>query len=192
MKQRLTARNRSKIQKSFLPQLLLGTLLINFVYLVSACVPSGKPTSEELIKTRPPTFMGASTASFTTGTPAYNLIGECDPISYGIEYSYNRITWTNHVPGCVGSAFNIPVITNGLRRIYVRSKTKLGFTDSAIATLRLILPPTSPAFQVVSAGNGANEGDGNTTFTMGIMDGIPTSTVTEKLDTNITGVVYAQ
>ena len=191
MKQTITAWIRSKIHNSNFARLAQWMILINFVYLLNACT-SDAPTSEELIKTATPTFMGSTTASFTTGTPAYNLTGECDPISYGIEYSYNGVTWTTHAPGCVGGAFNIPVITNGMRTIRVRSRTKLGFTPSAVATLRLILPPTSPAFQVVSAGHGASEGDGNTTYTIGVVDGIPTSTVTENLDTNITGTVYAQ
>lgn len=159
--------------------------------MLAACTSSA-PTSEELIKTRPPTFLGASFADFTTGTPAYNLSGECDPISYGIEWSYNNVVWTTHVPGCVASAFTIPVISNGWRNVYVRSRTKLGYTAAGRARIRLILPPTSPIFQMVSAGNGANEGDGNATFTMGVHEGKPTSTVTENLDSNITGVVYAQ
>lgn len=135
--------------------------------------------------------MGSTTASFTTGTPAYNLIGECDPISYGVQYSYNNVTWTTHAPGCASGAFNIPVTSPGRRTVYVRSMTKLGHTAPGIASIRLVLPPTSPAFQQVAAGNGAVEEDGNTTFTMGVVEGIPTSTVTEKLDSNITGIVYA-
>jgi hypothetical protein len=191
MKQTLTAGIRSKIHPYSFLQLMQWTILINFVYLLAACVPSSHPTSEELIKTRPPTFMGASTATFTTGTPSYILNGECDPISYGLEFSYNNLTWTTYAPGCVASAFSIPVTSPGLRKVYVRARTKLGFTPPGVATIRLILPPTSPAFQVVSAGHGGVEEDGTSTFTMGILDGIPTSTVNEKLDSNITGIVYA-
>jgi len=189
MKQIQSARMRSKIHISRPIKLVQWLVLTNFVYILSACTSSA-PTSEELIKTRQPTFLGLPTGSFTTGTPAYNLDGECDPISYGIEWSYNRVVWNTHAPGCVAGTFSIPVIIPGLRTVYVRSRTKLGFTAPAIASIRFVLPPTAPVFQMVSSGNAATEGDGNVTFTMGVHEGKSTSTVTENLDSNITGIVY--
>ena len=164
--------------------------MTSFVIL-TACAPSGGPQSEEIIKTRIPSFAGLNSTSFVTSTPAFVVSGECDPISYGLEYRYsNTETWTTIPTGCVNGAFTFDIVVPKQVFVYVRARTKKGWTDSAIADIRLLLPPTSPTFQVVTAGSAIDEGSAGVQFTMGVVTGERMVAGARNMDVNVTGIVY--
>ena len=155
------------------------------------CIQSSDPTSEELIKLSPPTFGGSSNQFFTTASAKYVLFGECDPRSYGIEYSFDQTNWTAIPSGCQDGQFDISLVISTQKIIYARAKTKKGYTDSAKATIRLALPPTSPSFQIVTAGSALNSDSLGIPFTMSnTMTGKPTASTHFQLQSQITGMVY--
>lgn len=163
-----------------------------FAFIVG-CSKLSDPTSEELIKTDPPLFLGKAMRDFTTPTVLYDLEGECDPKSFGIEYSYDDVVWTTLPGGCKNSHFKIHVLVNSRKQVYARAKTKFGFTSSAIASIRFLLPPTSPAYSVVTSGNAINEGDLGVQSSMGIsMTSAPMASASMKLDSDVTGIVYGK
>lgn len=136
----------------------LGTvfLSLNFV-LLTACTKSPGGSVEELIKTNPPNFGGQLTKTFLSPSTSYLLSGNCDPISYGVEWSYNNSTWTEFTGGCPAGTFSLTVVFAGRKTVYVRARTKTGYTATAIATIRLLLPPTSPQLNLVNGSNSDNE-----------------------------------
>ena len=157
------------------------------------CSATPDPSTEELIKTSVPTFSNSTERNFTTGTPQFTLDGECDPISFGLEYSYDQSNWTQISGGCKNSKFSIQVVVNTLKKVYVRAKTKMGYTASAIASIRLVLPPASAAYAVVTSGNAVTEGARGAQNSMGLsMTGVPMVGASKKLNTDVTGIVYGQ
>jgi hypothetical protein len=165
--------------------------MASFVILTTACAPSGSPKSEEIIKTRAPSFSGLNSASFVTSTSAFIISGECDPISYGLEYRFSiSETWTSIPTGCVNGAFTFNIVVPKQVFVYVRARTKKGWTESAIADIRLLLAPTSPAFQVVTAGSAIDDGSTGVQFTMGVVTGERMVAGAQNIDVNVTGIVY--
>ena len=173
------------------------TLCMKFVAFVclilftSGCTKSPPGTVEELVKTRPPTFSGQSTISIASPSNTYLLQGECDPISYGLEYSFNNSSWTQIAGGCANSAFQITVIFARTRKVYVRAKTKTGYTGSAVATIRLALPPTSPQLSFVNGGSADAEDE------RGMQSGLESlstpfsdTTGSVKVQSSIVDVIY--
>jgi hypothetical protein len=157
-----------------------------------ACTPSENPMSEDLIKTSIPQFSGGQSASFTTTTAAFTLYGDCDPISKGLEWSYDQKTWKPIDGGCNNGAFQLNIVVAKTKNVYVRATTKMGYTPAAVAFVRFVLPPTTAAFQVVSAGTAIESDEPGIQFTM---SGTSTSTDMEspsaRLDLHMTGLVYA-
>jgi hypothetical protein len=133
---------------------------------VFGCTKSPSGSVEELIKTRTPTFGGQTTAFFRTPSTTYQLNGECDPIGYALVWSLNEHSWSDVPGGCSNGAFSITVGVIRQVKVYVRSKTKTGFTPSGVATVRLQLPPTSPVMSFVSAGNADDDLQLGTQFGM--------------------------
>lgn len=159
--------------------------------ILTACAPSGGPQSEEIVKTKVPTFSGLNSASFVTTTTSYVITGECDPASYGMEYKYsNEETWTTIAAGCVNGAFTFNVVVPKQVFVYIRARTKKGWTEAAVADIRLLLAPTSPAFQVVTAGSAIDEGATGVQFTMGAVTGDRIVAGSRNIDVNITGIAY--
>lgn len=167
-------------------------LLLGFFLLVSCVEPPGTVT-EELIKINPPSFSGSTSQNFTTPTPHYILWGDCDPRSYGIEYSYDQTTWITVPGGCQNGQFNLSLTVNAYKKIYARAKSKMGYTQAAYAMVRLALPPTTAAYQAVVAGSSVFEGDPGVPFTMGhAFTGERLSSAGFHLDSSLTGVVYGE
>jgi hypothetical protein len=147
----------------------------------------------ELITTNPPTFLGKSTASFTTTTELFTLNGECDPKSKGLEWSQTGILWTTIAGGCTNGKFSFSLSIPHQKVISVRAVTEVSHTSSAVATITFVQPPTSPTLQVVTAGTQVDNGEAGVQFTMSeVTDGTPMVSATTQLDTHVTGIVYGQ
>ncbi len=121
-----------------------------FVTSTIACTKSPGGSVEELIKTAAPNFNGLLTQTFLSASTTYVLNGNCDPISYGVEWSYNNSTWTEFPGGCPLGTFTLTVNFGGRKKVYIRARTKTGYTATAIATIKLLLPPTSPRLNLVN------------------------------------------
>lgn len=119
------------------------SLILICISFASCAKTSSDPQIEELIKTRAPTFQGQAAKTYIVPGTFNTISGECDPISKGLEYSFNNSAWTTFVSGCVSGDFSVNVISTPRRLLYVRAKTKTGYTSTAVATVRLALPPTS-------------------------------------------------
>ncbi len=132
---------------------LFGCVLFLHVILSTvACTKSPGGSVEELIKTAPPMFNGQLTATFYSPTTTHLLTGTCDPISYALEYSLdNQASWITYPGGCPNATFSVTVLFSSRKKVYVRAKTKTGYTATAIATIRLLLPPTSPVLNFVQS-----------------------------------------
>ncbi len=127
----------------------MGAVLCLVLSFTFGCTKSPGGSVEELIKTNPPNFDGQLTKTFLAPSTTYELNGNCDPISYGIEWSYNNSTWTEISGGCPNSTFKITVVFSSRKTVYVRARVKTGYTATAIATIKLLLPPTSPSVNMV-------------------------------------------
>ncbi|MDG0816173.1 hypothetical protein [Bdellovibrio svalbardensis] len=167
-------------------------LLSSFtVCAVSACAPSENPISEDLIKTSPPTFSGLTTQNYTTPSVTFELNGECDTKSFGLEYSFDEQEWIKIPDGCLNGTFKIGLTIAKSKTVFARALTKKGRTSSSQATVRLVLPPTSPAFQTVTAGLSSDEGSKALQFTMSSsIQGKTLVNADFNLNSNVVGVVY--
>lgn len=134
-------------------------LCVCLVLFTSACTKSPGGSVEELIKTNPPNFNGQLTATFWSPSNTYQLDGNCDPIGYATQWSTDNSNWTDFAGqgGCPNGTFTLTVNFSARKRIYVRTRTKTGFTATAIATIRLQLPPTSPNINLVNASSSPDE-----------------------------------
>lgn len=167
--------------------ILLGCLIL------VACVEPPAGTSEELVKTDPPTFSGSTSQNFTTPTPQYVLIGNCDPRSYGIEYSHDETTWITVPGGCQNGQFSISLTVNAYKKVYARAQTKMGHTSAAYALVRLALPPTTASYQTVVAGSSVSVGELGIPFTMGhAFTGERLTGANFRLNSSLTGIVYGE
>lgn len=124
-----------------------------------ACTKSPGGSVEELIKTGAPNFNGLLTQTFWSPSTVYLLNGNCDPIAYGTEWSYDNSTWTDFAGagGCPNGTFSLTVNFSARKRVYVRARTKTGYTATAIATIRLQLPPTSPSLHLANGSSSMDE-----------------------------------
>ncbi len=157
----------------------------------AGCSKSGSPSIGELVVTRPPTFGGLLDHNYVTPVTTFSLAGECDPISYGLQYSYNNSSWTDIPGGCPANGhFTLNFLVTPRKDVWARAVTKNGTSSSAHANVRLLLPPTSPAFSVAQSAGAEEDGNGNQSV-MGInFDNKPMSSVFNKLYTDIVGIVY--
>jgi len=164
------------------------------LFTLAACTASNEPQSEELIKTNPPTINGASEINMTVPSVRYTIVGECDPISKGIEYSINDRPWKELATGCTTlGAFTLPnVYTPKNAKVMVRAKTKLGITSACTAYLRLVLPPTAPSFQLVTAGNAVDEAPDTLNFTMSSLDGATSASTSFEVFVNTIGIIFGE
>lgn len=127
----------------------------------SGCVKSPENSIDELLKTNQPTFGGQTERMFTTPSTRFTLKGECDPLSYKIEYSYNEISWTEISGACPKGSFSIPVFVEAEIIVYVRARAKFIYTPTSVATVRLALPPSSPHFKLTNSGRSDSESVAN-------------------------------
>lgn len=157
--------------------------------LAAGCSPS--PSSEELIKTDIPTFDGSENYSATTPTTSFVLLGTCDKKSYGLEYSYDGVSWTLLANDCATGRFSMQLVVRSIVNVLVRAKTKMGHTAAAKATVRFVLPPTSPSFQIVSSGNAVDDTERKVQFTSSTVgEEGHLSSATMNLQTGVTGITY--
>lgn len=126
-------------------------------WMLASCTQSPSGSVTELIVTRPPTLSGQSSRVYTTAATTYDFDGECDPISYGIEWSLNGGPWNAITDGCPNGTFHISISLSQEARVLIRAKTKTGYTSSAVATVRFVLPPNSPFMKFASSGRADNE-----------------------------------
>lgn len=166
-----------------------------FLISTVACTKSPGGSVEELIKTDPPMFNGQLTATFYSPSSTYLLTGSCDRISYATEWSYDNSSWTEFAGqgGCPNGTFSLSVNFSGRKRVYVRSRTKTGYTATAIATIRLLLPPTSPNLHFA---NGSQSDDEEGAGLQGSLESISTpfseSNGTVTIRSSFVDAAYAQ
>ncbi len=173
-------------------QALFVGVLFSIVLFSAACTKSPGGSVEELIKTVPPNFNGQLTASFLSPTTTYLLTGSCDPISYAIEYSLdNQATWNTIAGGCPSGTFSITVLFTGRKKVYIRARTKTGFTATAIATIRLQLPPTSTFLSFVQSSSSDNEdGRGSQSSIEHLFTAFSESNGTVTIQSNVVETAY--
>lgn len=171
---------------------LFAVVLFSYAFINTGCTKSPGGSVEELIKTAPPMFNGSLAATFLSPTSIYNLTGSCDPISYAIEYSLdNQGTWQTLAGGCPSSTFSISVLFSGRKKVFVRAKTKTGYTATAIATIKILLPPTSSSLNFVAGSVSDNEdGQGTQSSTEHTFTSLSDTTGTVKLQTNVMETAY--
>jgi hypothetical protein len=171
----------------------LGLFLI-CVSLASCAKTSSDPQIEELIKTRAPTFDGLAAKTYIVPSSFNTISGECDPISKGLEYSFDNSTWVTFNSGCTTGTFSVAVISTPRRLLYVRAKTKTGYTSSAIATVRLAIAPSSNSVAAVISSR-TDEDDGTAGVTNAIhynFTGDSSQSAAHIADFNIIGAAYGQ
>jgi hypothetical protein len=178
-----------QVERWLTPKLMIS---VSAILVSTACTKSPKGSVEELIKTRQPTFNGATYRLVNAPSAAYALNGECDPISYGIQYSTNnQLTWTDLASGCSNGAFQITLILSGETFVYVRANTKTGTTSASLAQIRIVLPPTSPYLKLVNAGRAQNDGANALNFEAGP---ISNETLEDpgnvKVQTSLVDIIY--
>jgi hypothetical protein len=170
-------------------------LFFSSIVILSGCAKSPDPEVRELVASRPPTFGGLENRSYTTASSPYTLNGECEPRHYGLEISYDQINWSPLNPGCrPNGTFSFVVEVPSEIEVFIRAKTKLGYTPISKAYVRLLLPPTSPFYANVTAGAVRFPG-----FKMGIESTMSINFSNETLEdsdvkvfTGILGVVYSE
>jgi hypothetical protein len=161
---------------------------------VLGCAKSSHPSINELIKTRPPTFQNRAERNYTTSSNGpFVLNGECDPISYGLQYSYDKITWTELSGGCAGKRFSITITLSSYSHVWVRARTKKSFTSAAHAFVRMVLPPTSPAFSLAVSGHAGAANTAETQNSVGYsFTAVPMDNGVNQLWHDIVGIVYGE
>lgn len=151
------------------------------------------PEVEELVKTNPPTFNGKTSLNVTATSSPHTLHGECDTRSFGLEYSFDQTTWIELSGGCPSNGeFSLEITLNPTREVFARGRTKMGFTSTAKAFVRLVLPQTAPTFATVTAGSVKAAGQD-----MGVEATVSSGASLEELDngleilnTGVLGIVY--
>lgn len=168
-------------------------LLFICVSLASCAKTSSDPQIEELIKTRAPTFDGQAAKTYIVPGTFNTITGECDPISKGLEYSFDASNWTTFVSGCASGSFSVAVISAPRRLLYVRAKTKTGYTSTAVATVRIAVPPTSPVVAAVLSSRTDEDGErgGTNAFTYSFT-GDASQNGAHTANFNIIGTAYGQ
>lgn len=145
----------------------LYCLPLIIISLVGCAKTSSDPEIEELVKTRAPTFDGQASKTYIVAGTNNTISGECDPLSKALEYSFDSTTWTTISGACPAGLFSVDVISNPRRQLYVRAKTKTGYTSNAYALVKLALPPTSPEVSAVISSRTDQDGERGGTNTMG-------------------------
>jgi len=166
-------------------------LILTFV--LSGCVQSSNPNSQELNPVRQPTFGGLTNHNYTTPSDInFVLQGECDPNSYGLQYSYDDISWTQLSGGCPSNGkFSLTFNVNPLVNAYARAQSKTTVTGASHATVTLILPPTAPAFNFQVSSNSDPSGQLGTQNCIAYgVTADPMSNANNYLHNDITGIVY--
>lgn len=157
----------------------------------SGCVQSPNGTVDELVATKPPTLDGAARRSYTAPSGVFVLNGECDA-ALVLQYSFDAQNWVVTPNGCPLGRFALTLTLPGvLTEVYLRSVRTGGFTASAHASIRLVRPPTSDSFHLVSSGAADQDGHSGTqnalesTFSMEAM-----SNGLANLKTSLIDVIY--
>lgn len=175
---------------SFIAWNFLGLML----YSCSGSAPS--PTVKEINSTKSPTFMSDSVHAYTFFTPSATLKGECDPASQALEYSLDNKNWSTMSPGCVSSAFSITISLGSSERkyLYVRAKTKIGYTQPGEAIINQVIQNTTNSvfeFAHMTSIGGTN-GTVNLHASINLnTTGANQTSANNNLYSNMIGVIYA-
>jgi len=165
---------------------------VSAILVSTACTKSPKGSVEELIKTRQPTFNGATYRLINAPSVVYALNGECDPISYGIQYSTNaQATWSDLAGGCNGGSFTIVLNLAAETFVYVRARTKTGYTAASLAQIRITLPATSPFLKITNAGKSQNNVANSLNFEAGPLSNETIENAPNgKVKTSLLDIIY--
>lgn len=174
--------------------MLLRTGVLLICAATAGCAKtSSEPDIQELIVTRPPTFDGLASKSYIFPGTLNTISGECDPISKAIEYSFDKTSWTTIAGGCPASVFSVVVTANPRKRVYVRAKTKTGYTAYAAALVQLALPPTSPEVAAVVSSRSDQDGEFGATNTLTyIFTGDSSQSASHNAHFNVIGTTYGE
>ncbi len=183
----------NKFKKEIHP---VGLVIFFSLSTLVSCVQSSSPNVSEIIETLQPTINGQSDISFTSSSSIFNIAGACDTKSFGTEYTINGGTSWTDLGLCTTGAFNFNVVVYTNARVEIRSRTKFSYTKSAVASIRVVIPPTANLLTFVTASNSALSSLTSPTlsFTMSsYMTGQrePPILNTYNMDTLTTGIVYA-
>jgi len=187
-----------KVPHQFRPTHSLVQILFIFLSLpfFTACVGSPGPDVQDLIKIKAPTFSGSSTKAFTSPSQTFTLSGTCDPLSHSIEYAKDAGSFVIVQNDCLSRTFSIPLtLTEGKTTISVRAKGKFSYSDSAVASIHFVLPPTAPYVTMVqsSASDNSDLNGRGTQNTIGLnFTGESSSSAANRMEFNLPGVIYGQ
>lgn len=99
-------------------------------------------------------------------------------------------------PGCPNGTFSKSLtVIEGITKIYVRAKGKFDYSDSALATVHFVLPPTTPYQTMVqsSASDASDLAGPGTQNTMGLnLDGAEVSGSQNRVDIYLPWIVYGK
>jgi hypothetical protein len=97
---------------------------------------------------------------------------------------------------CAAGTFSIPLtLIEGKTSISVRAKGKFSYSDSAVASIRFVLPPTAPYATMVqsSASDNSDLNGRGTQNTVGLnFTGEASSSSQNRMEFYLPGVVYGQ
>lgn len=133
---------------------LAAILMISIIG--SGCVPSSKPTFEEILKISAPNFFGKVETLVSSPTQSYTLEGSCDTSAKLTEYSFDQTTWTEAT--CTDGKFLVHLTLLSYADVWARSKGKFNYSEIAHARVRFLLPPTS---DTIVAGNSSRSSNFN-------------------------------
>ena len=161
--------------------------------LAFGCAPASPDAEvEDLIKINAPLFDDQSSSRFSSPSKDYVVHGSCDPKGSLLEYSFDQSTWTAVPAGCDDAGnFQIPVRVNSVITVYVRSKGKFKYTDTASARIVRLLPPTSPALEFAASSKSMEEGQEGTQNLISLnFSGEILESAFHRLANSLVGIVY--
>lgn len=162
------------------------------IFILAGCTKSPQGSVEELVKTRQPSFGGMTNRRFISPSSSFVLNGECDPLSYGLFYSYDQATWTEIPEGCSNGTFSITVSVTTTVTVYVRSQTKFDFTQPGIATIQIERPPTSPFMKLTSSGAASDDSATGTQNEMNFFSAETLANGINIVKTSLVDIIYGE
>jgi hypothetical protein len=160
--------------------------------LFSACAPSPKPQVSPIEDIAAPTFDGANLKRLTVSTQHFTVGGTCDAKADGLQYSLDKSTWKDLSGGCPSSGlFSISASVTRTLTLFVRAKSKSGFTAAAEAEVTFTPPPTASSLTFVAASSSSDDKLPNVISAMGhSITGAPLSNNVITVNSYLPGMIY--